>query len=1080
MRGNFHAGFGEKFYELFCSLDYLLYYTVGLDIDTRAGAERLWQWFPIWSLENSTGRCKIVEACLWIVKNKMIRKNRNDSCPLCQGAPFEVLSLLPFSCISNLKLEVNVSSRLTCVTIISGPANVVCPIDSGHLISSLIMFFFRNINAPLHGTPVRVCSFFNTCSEKRANCFKGAIRGFSSDLSSSVDKDRSVVSISSKECILQDLSRKSDMSPSTVQSILSEPSSNHVEGFTDVVDSLRQLKPEKDGIYTRITTRFLTNPEFLKLAYAHIKNKEGNLTPGGDKSNVTLDGISQKWFENTALRLKNGTYEFTPSRRVNIPKKSSLKSRPITMGNPRDKIVQKAIHLVLEEIYENKEIFFSDFSHGFRPNRSCHTALQQIKNKWTAIPWFINIDLKDAFGIINRNILISRLKSKIRDQRMFEVLIKMLKVDIISFNGVLNESYGVPQGNILSPILANIYFHDLDVYIEKEIINRYKKGTKATKCLDYQRAVSLTNEEKKASSLKRKQLARKKRRDAHRAGLRYTKIDGSFIRVKYIRYADDFLIGVRGPKTLVLKIFRSVNFFLKSTLQLSLNEEKSKVVDSFSNKISFLGMLIHNVPTKNLPYRKSRALQNKKRKRNRVLLRAENFENQRVKKLKDEFLKFFRNSYKSYRKNRKPLKEDFISILKNSMVYKDVLKISNRGLYREFIKDLLLVSDIKENQTLTKFLNLWEAELILETESVKNKDSLTRPITKSETISRIVEILKTQYNLPARKVEWYQLFRGANKTRGSKWKPVWISNFNLSEDTVSKLKLPVNNIYHAKYNVENIRLAIEDLLLQAEEFPTKAYVDHIPNNNVISVRQTWSEEGVFTSLPPQINANTSEIYKRLEEASIVNSKKKPISKNSLLVAEAWLIISYYNNVAHGLLSYFRCVDNLNTIKKIVTYHIRYSLLHTLAYKHKCSIKKVLDIYSKEIKAIGRQGKTASFINSVFVTNLKKDFLSNDLKDPYDNLTRSYKSLQRAAISVNKCAVKNCVEINNIEVHHVRKLFRKRDKTGNVTIQGRAKKLSGRFAVESALKRKQIPFCPKHHKDWHNGSISIKDLGEPWV
>merc|ERR1711862_42096 len=155
-----------------------------------------------------------------------------------------------------------------------------------------------------------------------------------------------------------------------------------------------------------------------------------------------------------------------------------------------------------------------------------------------------------------------------------------------------------------------------------------------------------------------------------------------------------------------------------------------------------------------------------------------------------------------------------------------------------------------------------------ETESVKNDDSLTRPITKSETISRIVEILKTQHSLPAREVEWYQLFRGANKARGSKWKPVWITNFNLSEDTVSKLKLPVNNIYHAKYNVENIRLAIEDLLLQAEESHTKAYVDHIPNNNAISVRQTWSEEGVFTSLPPQINANTSEIYKRLEEVSI--------------------------------------------------------------------------------------------------------------------------------------------------------------------------------------------------------------------
>ena len=1056
-------------------------YTVGLDIDTRAGAERLGQWVSIWSSKNSIGRRKIVEACPWIIENKIMSKNRNDSSPLCQGVFLEVLSLLPFSYLSNRMLEVKISNRLTCVTTIRGPAYVVCHIDSG-IFSRRRYYVFMNISTPLHSTPVRVSSFFNRCSKKKPNYFQDRIRGFSSDLSSYKDKDRSVVSTSSKECFLPVPvpSRKANTSLQTVQNIPENPSNNHVEGTTNVVDSLKQLKPEKDGIYTHITTRFLANPEFLKLAYARIKNKKGNLTSGGN--NITLDGISQKWFEDTALRLKNGTYEFSPGRRINIPKKGSLKLRPLTMGNPRDKIIQKAIQLILEEIYENKEKTFSDASHGFRPNRSCHTALHKIKEKWPGIPWFISIDIKDAFGSINRNILISRLKLKIIDQRLFEILLKMFKANIISFTGISNESYGVPQGNILSPILANIYFHDLDVYIEKKIIDRYRKGTKAAKCPDYQRAISFTNEEKKASLQKRKQIARRKRRDAHKAGLRYTQIDENFIRIKYVRYADDFLIGVRGPKTLVQKIFRSVIFFLKSTLQLKVNEEKSKCIDSFSNKIPFLGMLIHNVATKNLPYRKSRALQNKKRKRNRVLLRANNLENQQTKKLKDKCLKLLRNSYKTHRKDREPLKEDFISIVKNSPTFGDVIKNSNRGIYREFIQDLLLVSDIQENQTLKNFLNLWEEELSLEVENSKNKKSFTRPITKSETIRRIVEILKTQHNLPAREVEWFQLFRGANKARGSKWKPVWINNFSLSENTISKLKLPQNNVYHAKSNVENIRLAIEDLLFQVEQSPSKAYVDHIPNNNAISVQQTWDEEGVFSSLPPQVNANTSEIYKRLEESSMINNKKKPICKNSLLAAESWLIITHYNNAAHGLLSYFRCVDNLNTVKKIVTYHIRYSLLHTLARKHKCSIKKVLEMYSKEIKDNGRRGEIVSFINSVVVTNLKKDFLSKseDLRDPYAELNKSYMSLQRAAISANKCAVKNCNETDNIEVHHIRKLFRNIDKTGRVVVQGKVKKLSGRLAVESGLKRKQIPFCTKHHQDWHKGIISSKDLDEQWA
>ena len=182
-----------------------------------------------------------------------------------------------------------------------------------------------------------------------------------------------------------------------------------------------------------------------------------------------------------------------------------------------------------------------------------------------------------------------------------------------------------------------------------------------------------------------------------------------------------------------------------------------------------------------------------------------------------------------------------------------------------------------------------------------------------------------------------------------------------------------------------------------------------------------------------------------------------------------------------MLSYFRCVDNLNTVKKIVTYHIRYSLLHTLARKHKCSIKKVLEMYSKEIKDNGRRGEIVSFINSVVVTNLKKDFLSEseDLRDPYAELNRSYMSLQRAAISAKKCAVKGCTN-KDIELHHARRLFRNIDKTGRVVVQGKVKKLSGRIAVESGLKRKQTPFCTKHHQDFHKGIISKKDLDEQWV
>nr|YP_010338940.1 putative reverse transcriptase protein [Erythrolobus coxiae]UNJ19012.1 putative reverse transcriptase protein [Erythrolobus coxiae] len=907
------------------------------------------------------------------------------------------------------------SNKSTCVTVIRELANVVCPIDSG--IFSHRYYVFRSINVPLYSTPISVCSFFNTCSKKRPNCFKNAVRDFSSDFSFLKNKDHFVVSVFSKECFLQVSSRKANMSLSTVRNFSSEPANSYVyEDLTDVVNSLRLLKPEKDGFYIHITTRFLANPDFLKLAYVCIENKEDNLI---SKSNsITLKGISQKWFEEIALRLRNGTYEFSSSCKLNIKKKSSFKLRSFIMGNIKDRVIQKAIQLVLEEIYENKEKKFSNASHGFRPNRNCHTALAQIKNKWTAIPWFININIKNTFGTINYEILINQLKRKIKDQRLFEILLKMLQTGIISFKSISNEPfYDVPQKDVLSPILANIFYHDLDNYIEKKIIYRYWKGTKATACPDYQKAISLSYAEKRLSSQKKKQLVRRKRRDAHKAGFRYTRMDGRFIRIKYVRWADNFLIGVRGPKDLVLKIQQTVIFFLKSTLQLKLNEEEPKIVDSFSGKISFLGMLIHNVPTKSLLYRKSRAIQDKKRKRDRVLSRVNALKNRQAKEFKNECLKLFRNSYKSHLKDKKFLKEDFMSLVKGSPTFGNVMN-SNRDIYRNFIKDLLLVSDIKQNQNLKEFLNRWEKELSLEIENSKNENMPTSPITKTETIDRIVEILKAQHNLPAKKVRWCYLFSGTNKTQGANWKPVWIDNFCLSETTVSKLKFPVNNIYHEKYNTENIRLAIEDLLFQAEQSPFTTYAALTPNKQIINIRQTWDEEEVFGSLPPKINSNTVEIYKRLEEASIINNKKKPMCKNSLVAAEAWLIITYYNTLARDLLSYFSCVDNLNTIKKIVTYHLRYSLLHTLACKHKCSIKKVLEMYSKEIEVNGRKGKVVSFINSVVVSNQQKKFLIKNLRNPYSNLKKSFISLQRAKISHNKCAVKSCSEINDIHKHHV--------------------------------------------------------------
>lgn len=201
-------------------------------------------------------------------------------------------------------------------------------------------------------------------------------------------------------------------------------------------------------------------------------------------------------------------------------------------------------------------------------------------------------------------------------------------------------------------------------------------------------------------------MLRLKRREAHKLGLRYTKIDDSYIRVKYIRYADDFIIGVRGSKELTTKILKTIKFFLKSNLHLKINESKSEVTNTYSNKVPFLGMLIYNVSNKFIPYRKSRAIENYKRKKSRVLARIDNLNHGQTRMLKEECLKLLRSSFKQNRNNREDIKSDLSNILKNSVTFRDLTNTPKRAIYREFIDKLKRTTEVRQNEKLTTFLNL--------------------------------------------------------------------------------------------------------------------------------------------------------------------------------------------------------------------------------------------------------------------------------------------------------------------------------------------------------------------------------------
>lgn len=227
-----------------------------------------------------------------------------------------------------------------------------------------------------------------------------------------------------------------------------------------VLSILKQKsKQDESHRYDRIY-RNLFNEDFFLRAYQKIHAKQGNMTPGTD--GTTIDGFSRKQISQLIELLKWERYQPKPVRRTYIPKKNG-KMRPLGIPAFADKLVQEVVRQILEAIYEP---IFSDNSHGFRPNRSCHTALYQIKSTCRGTNWVIEGDITGCFDHIDHEILLKILLKKIDDGRFLELIWKFLKAGYLEFNQKYNSLLGTPQGGIISPILANIYLHEFDKFME--------------------------------------------------------------------------------------------------------------------------------------------------------------------------------------------------------------------------------------------------------------------------------------------------------------------------------------------------------------------------------------------------------------------------------------------------------------------------------------------------------------------------------------------------------------------------------------------------------------------------------------
>jgi RNA-directed DNA polymerase len=229
--------------------------------------------------------------------------------------------------------------------------------------------------------------------------------------------------------------------------------------------------------------RLLDNPILWYEAYANIYSNKGAMTPGVD--GVTLDGFSEERVTSIITRLKSGTYRFQPVRRTYVPKKNG-KKRPLGISSGDDKLVQEVVRIILGQIYEP---VFYDNSHGFRPRRSPHTALEQIGHGWTAVKWFIDMDIRDYFNTIPHELLMKLLSKKIEDKRFLHLIQAMLDAGYLE-DWTYHATYsGVPQGSIVSPTLANVLLHELDGFMSK-MKAKFDQGKKRKNNRAYRRRSS--------------------------------------------------------------------------------------------------------------------------------------------------------------------------------------------------------------------------------------------------------------------------------------------------------------------------------------------------------------------------------------------------------------------------------------------------------------------------------------------------------------------------------------------------------------------------------------------------------------
>ena len=730
----------------------------------------------------------------------------------------------------------------------------------------------------------------------------------------------------------------------------------------------------------------------------------------------TIYNVNDSCFKNISQTLINGTFKYPAARRINIPKTADKTgTRPLNITNPIIKVIEKTLLNHLEVIFEGSynwntiletefrdaetnlktTVFKSEYkvitneetkkyvykkknhiakrvfkstSFGFRANKSAHQALHHIKTSWISnTVYFLDYDIKKVFDGVNRNRLKNTFNKYVKDPRLWEEIEKMLNAGYIRNDILQMENIGINQNSILSPFLFNVYMHDFDQLMQ-DLNKEHSKNNglygnkdygdpEAKK--NYNRLIGKYSHQilKTYSQLGSQErfISEKKREflEHHKKYGRTQGIDLITRYVQYVRYADDLLIGIVGPRKFAIYIQKEIDNFIKSNLHLKIS--RNEIIHRDQPPITFLG---HNIQLVNFHGKirtKNRQLETIHRYKNKAIQRLKLEEN-RIAKLKTNK---FRNmmlkhiDIMSKELNLKHTKRNKFDLLASLYAYKFIgdelaknLNLNNLG---ELTKSLSLLDSSEElkNTTLKKFYNAIDKDIIhnqgIVITNIADRVNNLKHFNGYQT-EEVGSMLKEIQNT----IE--------NKTKALSE----LTTVKLIEDKSRRIR---ETHIKKQMKIKNSRIVIP--ITREEEEIFKAIA-------VGLVELDLQKQSVRTV---SVKANITELCNKLRLVGFMHPTKNQASScQKLMFISEGEIVKYYNSIMRGILNWFSGADNFYKVKGVMESVMRRSCLLTLKRKFKLkSINEAINIYTKDVAIIIKDKSTTKLITREEITKIPNTF-----------------------------------------------------------------------------------------------------------